>query len=82
MFRAAGLAALVMVLAMPVAALAVTAQGQQMMRNWATSDRCAAQAQKNFPDYTAESLAKRDQALKQCLAGSFLAPRAPEAPQQ
>ena len=65
----------------PTAAFAITQQGQQMMRNWALADRCAAAAQKQFPDYTKEALAKRDQALQQCLSNSVLAPRAPQAPQ-
>ena len=78
--RVACLAALVIVLAMP-AARAMTGQGQQMMRNWTASDRCMAAAQKQFPDYTAEALAKRDNAVKQCLGQSFLPPRAPLAPQ-
>jgi hypothetical protein len=77
-----GIAAFAIASAMPAAAFALTAQGQQMMRNWAASDRCVAQAQKQFPDYTAEALAKRDQALQRCLTTQNLAPRAPQAPQQ
>jgi hypothetical protein len=74
MIYRAAVAALIVV-ALPVAAWAVTANGQQMMRNWAASNRCAQAAQRAFPDYTAEANAKRDAQLKQCLAGSNLPPR-------
>lgn len=67
-------------LAVPVTAHAYSLQGQQIMKNWAASDRCVAAAQKAFPDYTADSLTKRDQATKQCLAGGGLPPRAPLLP--
>ena len=69
-------------LAVPTTAWAITQQGQQMMRNWAQSDRCVAQATKQFPDYTKDSLAKRDQAVQQCLSNSVLAPRTPMGPGQ
>ena len=82
LFRAAILAGFVAVSTMPVTALAITAQGQSMINNWKGSDRCVAQAQKQFPDFSAEALAKRDQALQQCLTGSALPPRAPQAPTQ
>jgi hypothetical protein len=82
MLRLAGLAAFAIILTMPVVTLATTAQGVQMMKNWAQSDRCIAAAQKAFPDYTADSLAKRDAALQQCLATGILPPRAPQAPQE
>lgn len=81
MFRRAALAGAVIALALPSGALATTQQGQQMMRNWTQADRCSAQAQKQFPDFTAEAIAKRDLALQQCLSNSILAPRAPQAPQ-
>jgi len=81
-YRFAALAGFAAVAAWPSLTLAFTQQGQQMMRNWAQADRCAAKAQKQFPDNNAQSLAKRDQALQQCLAESVLAPRAPQAPQQ
>ena len=74
------LAAAAAALGMPEKAWAITQQGQQMMKNWAQSDRCVAAATKQFPDYTAESLAKRDQAVQQCLSNSVLPPRAPLAP--
>jgi hypothetical protein len=81
MFRVAALAGFAATSAIPGAALAMTQQGTQMMKNWAQADRCATQAQRQVPESTAEALAKRDQALQQCLANSILAPRAPLAPQ-
>jgi hypothetical protein len=59
----------------PAAADALTAQGQIVMRKWVASDKCAQAAQRQFPDYTAESLAKRDQALKKCLDSQNLPSR-------
>ena len=79
MLRGAGIAA-VLLLASTTTGWAITQQATQMMKNWAQSDRCVAQANKQFPDYTADSLAKRDQAVQQCLSNSILAPRAPIAP--
>jgi hypothetical protein len=67
--------ALLAALAMPVTARAFTRNGGTMMNNWAASDRCAAAAQKAFPDFTAESKAKRDAATKNCLASQNLPPR-------
>jgi hypothetical protein len=81
LYRLATLAGFAMV-AWSRLAPAFTQQGQQMMRNWTVADRCAALAHKQFPDNNTQSLAKRDQALQECLAGSLLAPRAPQAPQQ
>jgi len=46
-----------------------------MMNEWKASDRCAAAAQKAFPDFSAESNAKRDAAMKNCLASQNLPPR-------
>ena len=62
------------------AALASTAgqasqQGIIVMKKWTASDKCAQQAQQAFPDYTPESLAKRDAKMKQCLASQNLPPR-------
>ena len=78
--RIAALGGVAAMLTAPAPALAITSQGQAMINNWKGSDRCAAAAQKQFPDYTAESLRKRDLALQQCLAGGTLPPRAPQAP--
>lgn len=52
------------------------------MKNWKTMDHCAQQAQMAFPDFTAESNAKRDAQLKACLAGQNLPPREPLSPPQ
>jgi hypothetical protein len=80
--RAAALASFAATATWPDLACAFTQQGQQMMRNWVQADHCTAQAHKQFPDNSPQSLAKRDQALQQCLANSVLAPRAPQAQQQ
>ena len=79
MLRNASVAGIVF-LALPTSAWAITQQGQQMMKNWAQSDRCVAEATRQFPDYTKDSLAKRDQAVQQCLSNRVLAPRAPIGP--
>jgi hypothetical protein len=55
-------------------------QGVVAMRNWKTMDLCAKQAQTAFPDFTADSQAKRDAKLKECLAGKNLPPRQPLSP--
>jgi hypothetical protein len=76
MVRRAGFFAFAIALAMPVAAMATgTQQGLQMMRHWVSSDRCMQAAQKAFPDYTADSIAKREAQIKQCLANQNLPPR-------
>lgn len=59
----------------PESAMALSSNGGNMLHQWAGADRCAQQAQKQFPDYTAESNAKRDNAMKQCLANGNLPPR-------
>ena len=82
-YRFATLAGFVAAATWPGLAFAVTQQGMQMMRNWTQADRCAAAAHKAYPDNNAQSLAKRDQALQECLANSgIFAPRAPLAPPQ
>jgi ABC-type glycerol-3-phosphate transport system substrate-binding protein len=75
MIRCAALAALLVVLAVSASAFATSVNGNVMIRQWASSDRCAAAAQRAFPDYTAEANAKRDNAMKQCLANGNLPPR-------
>ena len=52
-------------------------QGVVVEKNWKTMDTCTRQAQTAFPDFTAESNAKRDAKLKECLAGRNLPPREP-----
>ena len=54
-----------------------TQQGQTALRNWKTMDSCARQAQTAYPDFNAESNAKRDAKLKECLNGNNLPPREP-----
>jgi len=75
MIRRIAYVTLFVALMTPITAMAYTQNGQQMMRNWATSDRCAAQAQKAFPDFTPESNAKRDAQMKTCLSGNIVPPR-------
>ena len=55
-------------------------QGHTAVVSWKAADKCAKQAQAAFPDYNAESNAKRDAKLKECLNASNLAPRQPLAP--
>jgi hypothetical protein len=75
MTRRIAFATVFIALVTPITAIAYTQNGQQMMRNWATSDKCAAQAQKAFPDFTPESNAKRDAQMKNCLSGNIVPPR-------
>ena len=75
MIRRTAIAAILVVSSIPGTALAVTAQGQLITRNWSASDRCAKAAQQAYPDFSPESNAKRDATLKQCLAGQNLPPR-------
>jgi hypothetical protein len=70
-----GLATVIIALAIPGSVMAASMNGNIMIRNWAASDRCSAAAQRQFPDYTPESNAKRDNAMKQCLANNYLPPR-------
>ena len=75
MIERVAVAVVLLVLAMPVGAMALSVNGNNMMRTWVGSDRCAAAAQRQFPDFTPESNAKRDNAMKQCLANSNFPPR-------
>lgn len=52
-------------------------QGHTVFTYWKASDTCAKQAQAAFPDFTAESNAKRDARLKECLNAGALPPRQP-----
>ncbi len=54
-------------------------QGQGAMIKWKGMDVCTRQAQAAYPDYNAESNAKRDAKLKECLNASGLPPRQPSA---
>ena len=55
-------------------------QGVVVTKNWKSADLCAKEAQTAFPDYSADSQAKRDAKLKECLQGKNLPPREPLAP--
>jgi hypothetical protein len=59
-------------------------QGQTATLYWKAADKCAKQAQVAFPDYDAQSNAKRDAKLKECLSAGNLAPRQPvsQSPRQ
>lgn len=59
-----------------------TQQGNTAIANWKRMDVCAKQAQAAFPDYTAESNAKRDAKLNECLSSGNLPPIAPLQPPQ
>ena len=58
-------------------AQATSLQGRNVDANWRTADKCAKQAQAAYPDYSAESNAKRDTSLKECLRLYNLTPRQP-----
>ena len=74
MIRHIAFVAVLAALAMPVTAKTASLNGNSMMNKWAASDRCAAAAHKAFPDFTAESNAKRDAAMNNCLASQHLPP--------
>ena len=59
----------------PTGAHAVGGQAAIVMSKWKSMDKCAIEAQRAFPEFTAESNAKRDAKLKECLAGQNLPPR-------
>jgi hypothetical protein len=52
-----------------------TQAGVNAMLGWKTMDSCAKQAQARYPDFTADSNAKRDAMLKACLQQNNLPPR-------
>ncbi|MGE5268565.1 MAG: hypothetical protein ACM3JG_02710 [Thiohalocapsa sp.] len=60
------------IFALPAAA---SQQGAIALKNWHKMDSCAREAQTAFPDFTADSNAKRDAKLKECLEGKNLPPR-------
>jgi hypothetical protein len=64
-------------LALASAVAEATQQGQGALIGWKRMDLCAKQAQAAYPDFTAESNAKRDAKLKECLNASGLPPREP-----
>ena len=71
---------LALLLALAPGAARATQQGVVVTQKWKTMDVCAKQAQTAFPDYSADSQAKRDAKLKECLQGNSLPPRDPLAP--
>jgi hypothetical protein len=60
---------------MTVTAGADTGYGKLTLGKWKASDKCAHGAQAAFPDFTPESNAKRDAALRKCLEQGRLPPR-------
>ena len=74
------LALAVLLLALMPAGAGASQQGANAAKKWKAMDRCAAEAQAAFPDFTADSNAKRDARLKECLAGHNLPPREPISP--
>lgn len=66
---------LVLVFALGPATASASQQGIVVTKKWAVMDKCAHQAQLAFPDYTPDSNAKRDAALRACLEGQNLPPR-------
>jgi len=72
-----GQAFLILILGLAPAAAMASQQGVVATKNWQTMDRCAKEAQTAFPDFTAESNAKREAKEKDCLAGQNLPPREP-----
>jgi hypothetical protein len=71
------------IVCIPLAAAHADMMGDEFKLNsrvWANNDRCARQAFKQFPDYTADSNAKRDHAMQQCLAATNSPPRASANP--
>jgi hypothetical protein len=57
-----------------------TQQGVTVQRGWKQMDNCARQAQAAYPNFDADSNAKRDAQLKACLNASNLPPREPLPP--
>jgi len=64
-------------LAVSAAAVQATQPGQSVLTNWKIMDACAKQAQTAYPEYNAESNAKRDAKLNECLRINVLPPRQP-----
>ena len=54
-----------------------TQQGQQALNNWKQMDKCSKQAQAAYPNFDADSNAKRDAKLKGCLNLYQVPPREP-----
>jgi hypothetical protein len=78
--RARGVIPFALVILFAAAAAAATQAGLTAVANWKNMDSCARRAQAAFPDFNADSNAKRDAQLKQCLEGANLPPRQPAMP--
>ncbi|MBV8131068.1 MAG: hypothetical protein JO282_00960 [Alphaproteobacteria bacterium] len=78
--KRSGLTLAAVLLLLLIGTAAASQQGQTAVVYWKAADKCAKQAQAAFPDYNAESNAKRDARLKECLSGGNLAPRQPLSP--
>jgi hypothetical protein len=72
--------ALLAIFFLPIAAHATSTQGVIAIGKWKAMDFCAIEAQRAFPDFNAESNARRDAKLKECLALQNLPPREPATP--
>jgi hypothetical protein len=68
---------LVAALAVSTVGAGATQPGNTTLTNWKIMDACAKQAQAAYPEYNAESNAKRDAKLNQCLSINVLPPRQP-----
>jgi hypothetical protein len=73
--------ALALALVLAAGPAMATQQGVNAMTSWKTMDSCAKQAQARFPDFNADSNARRDEMLRQCLESNNLPPRQLETPQ-
>ncbi|HEY1799208.1 MAG TPA: hypothetical protein VGG57_24040 [Stellaceae bacterium] len=75
-----GAAILAIALCLASGAAFASLAGQAAIRRWAAMDQCEREAQAAFPDYSAETVAKRDAKLNECLESHDLPPRAPLSP--
>jgi hypothetical protein len=64
-------------LVLSTAGAQATQQGQAAVKSWKQMDNCAKQAQAAYPEFSAESNAKRDAKLQECLNSGNLPPRQP-----
>lgn len=71
---------LLTVLALSIGTAKATQQGNDAITKWKAMDKCARQAQAANSDFSPDSNAKRDEALKRCLNFFNLPPREPMAP--
>lgn len=66
---------LVALFVLPSVSAGATQQGQSVLRSWKIMDACTRQAQTAYPEFNADSNAKRDARLKACLNSNGLPPR-------